>query len=134
MEKRFKTKLKVSTRRNRAGNFEDIAKEINQKTVGWINYYGISLMKKFIHDTAQWLNHRLRQFIWKRWKKIKTKYYQLRRLGIHNDEALKVANSRKGYWRISACETLHKAIKTQTLIKWGLKDLNHLYERRYLSY
>jgi RNA-directed DNA polymerase len=133
-KRRFKAKLKGITKRNRPGNFEQITKELNQVTVGWINYYGIGLMKGFIHSIAQWLHHRLRQLIWKRWKKIRTKYHQLCRLGTLHEEALKVANSRKGYWRVSKSETLHKAIKTVTLIKWGLKDLNHLYERRYLSY
>ncbi len=90
--------------------------------------------KKVIQDIAQWLNHRLRQLIWKRWKKIKTRYHQLRRLGIKHDEARRVANTRKGYWRISRCETLQNAIKIETLIKWGLKDPNYLYERRYSSY
>jgi RNA-directed DNA polymerase len=133
-KKRFKTKLKTLTKRNRPGQFEEIVKKINQATVGWINYYGIGLMKGFIEDVAKWLNHRLRQIIWKRWKRIKTRYQQLRRLGIKHDEAWRVANTRKGYWRISGCETLHNAIKIKTLIKWGLKDLNHLYERRYSSY
>jgi len=91
-------------------------------------------MKAFINIIKQWLNHRLRQIIWKRWKKVKTRYQQLRRLGIKHEEAWKVANTRKGYWRISNCETLHNAIKIHTLTKWGLKDLNQLYERRYLSY
>ncbi|ONK25095.1 group II intron reverse transcriptase/maturase [Bacillus sp. VT-16-64] len=133
-KKRFQAKLKSITKRNRPGSFEKIVKEINEVTVGWINYYGIGLMKTYIRSLAQWLNHRLRQMIWKRWKKALTKYRQLCRLGIWNEEAWKVANSRKGYWRVSMSETLHKAIKTETLIKWGLKDLNHLYERRYLSY
>lgn len=131
---RLKTKLKGITKRNRPGDFEEIAKELNKVTVGWINYYGIGLMKGFIHSMAKWLNHRLRQLIWKRWKKVGTKYRQLRRLGIWHEEAWKVANSRKGYWRVSKSETLHKAIKIETLTKWGLKDLNHLYERRYSSY
>jgi RNA-directed DNA polymerase len=91
-------------------------------------------MKGFIQNMAKWLNHRLRQVIWKRWKKIKAKYNQLSRLGIKHEEALKVANSRKGYWRVSRSETLPKASKVKTLIKWGVKDLNQLYERRYLSY
>ncbi|MCJ7843683.1 reverse transcriptase domain-containing protein, partial [Lederbergia sp. NSJ-179] len=133
-KKKFKSKLKALTKRNRAGNFHEIAKEINQVTVGWINYYGVSLMKSYIRSVAHWLNHRLRQLIWKRWKKIRTKYYQLRRLGIAPEEAWKFSNTRKGYWRVSASETLHKAIKVKTLNKWGLKDLNHLYEQRYSSY
>lgn len=133
-KKRFKAKLKTLTKRNRSGKFEELVKEINQVTVGWINYYGVGFMKAFINTIKQWLNHRLRQIIWKRWKKVKTRYQQLRRLGIKHEEAWKVANTRKGYWRISGCETLHNAIKINTLTKWGLKDLNQLYERRYLSY
>ncbi len=133
-KKKFKSKLKTLTRRNRPGEFEEIAKEINQVTVGWINYYGISFMKSFIKKTAQWLNHRLRQLVWKRWKKIKTRFIRLKQLGITEEEAWKVANTRKGYWRVSHSETLHKAIKLKTLIQWGLKDLNHLYERTYSNY
>ncbi len=120
-KKRFRDKLKYKTRRNRTGKFEDIVKEINQVTVGWINYYGIGLMKMFIQDMRKWLNHRLRQLIWKRWKKVKTRYYQLRRLGIQHNEAWKVANTRKGYWRISGSETLHKAIRTKNAHQMGNK-------------
>ena len=60
------------------------------------------------------------------------KVHKLRQYGIEHDEAMKIANSRKGYWRISRSETLHRAI-TKKLIKWGLKDLSQLYEQRYLK-
>jgi RNA-directed DNA polymerase len=133
-KKKFKAKLKALTKRNRPGTFAEIVKEINQVTVGWINYYGISFMRGFIKSLSQWLNHRLRQLIWKRWKKVKTRFTQLKRLGIDEVQAWKMANSRKGYWRLSLSETLHKAIKNETLIKWGLRDMNQLYERKYLSY
>lgn len=133
-KRKFKDKLRYITRRNRSGKFDEIVKEVNQVTVGWINYYGISSMKRFIQQISHWLNHRLRQLIWKRWKRVKTRYYQLRRLGIQQEEAWKLANTRKGYWRISRSETLQKAIKIKTLIKWGMKDPNNLYEPRYSSY
>ena len=108
-------------------------KRINQTTVGWINYYGIANMKTFIKEIQSWLNHRLRQLIWKRWKKPKTRYTKLRQYGIDHDNAMKMANSRKGYWRLSRSEILHRAITNEKLIKWGLKDLSLLYERRYLK-
>jgi hypothetical protein len=90
-------------------------------------------MKKFIIETQQWLNHRLRLLIWKRWKKVKTKYRMLRKYGINHDDAMKLANSRKGYWRVSRSETLHQAITKERLTKWGLKDISQLYESRYLK-
>jgi len=115
------------------GTFEEIVKKINQTTVGWINYYGVTFMKAFIKEIQGWLNHRLRQLIWKRWKKPKTKYKKLRQNGINHNDAMKMANSRKGYWRISQSEILHRAITKRKLTKWGLKDLSLLYERRYLK-
>ena len=90
-------------------------------------------MRAFIASVQGWLNHRLRQLIWKRWKRVRTRYKKLRQYGIEQDEAMKIANSRKAYWRISRSETLHRAITKQKLIKWGLKDLSQLYERRYLK-
>ena len=64
-KKRFKDKLRKLTSRKNPGTFEETTKRINQVTVGRINYYGISRMKTFIIQTQQWLNHRLRQLIWK---------------------------------------------------------------------
>lgn len=106
--------------------------KINQVTTGWINYYGISRMKDFILKTQQWLNHRLRQLIWKRWKKIKTRYRMLRKYEIDHDNAMKLANSRKGYWRLSKSETIHRAISNEKLTNWGLKEMSQIYEQRYL--
>ncbi|WP_245757811.1 group II intron maturase-specific domain-containing protein [Alteribacillus iranensis] len=123
--------MRKLTSRKRPGTFRQIIKEINQVTVGWINYYGVSRMKYFIIKIQQWLHHRLRQLIWKRWKKVKTKYRMLRKYGINHDNAMKYANSRKGYWRISRSEVLHIAITKERLTKWGLKDMFQLYESRY---
>lgn len=86
-------------------------------------------MKSFMIETQSWLNHRLRQLIWKRWKKVSTRYTQLRRLGIDHDDSLKMAGSRKAYWRLSRSEILHRAITNKRLAIWGLKDLTYLYER-----
>lgn len=90
-------------------------------------------MKNFILQIQQWLNHRLRQIVWKRWKRVGTKYAMLRKYGIDHEDSMKLANSRKGYWRVSKTATLHRAITKEKLTKWGLKDMSLLYERRYLK-
>lgn len=104
-------------------------KDINRVTVGWINYYRIGFMKSFMIEIKSWLNHRLRQLIWKRWKKVSTRYRKLKQLGIEHDDALKMAGSRKAYWRLSRSKTLHRAITNKKLEQWRLKDLILLYER-----
>lgn len=132
-KQRFKGKLRKLTSRKRPGTFLEIITKINQTTTGWINYYGIANMKSFIETTQQWLNHRLRQLIWKRWKKIRTRYTMLRKYDIDHEDAKKLANTRKGYWRISRNAIIHRAITKERLTKWGLKDMSQLYESRYLK-
>ncbi|WP_338021939.1 group II intron maturase-specific domain-containing protein [Amphibacillus cookii] len=143
-KQRFRRKLKKLTSRKRAGEFKAIIASINRVTTGWINYYGIANMKKFIEETQRWLRRRLRQLIWKRWKRMRTRYRKLRGYGIPHDEALKLAASRKGYWNSSKTLVLHQAISNERLTKWGLKSLNlHLKSsqfrfeyklKRYLNY
>ncbi|MDP4106879.1 MAG: hypothetical protein Q8935_18240 [Bacillota bacterium] len=65
--------------------------------------------------------------------KIKTRYKMLRKYGIKHDDGMKLANSRKGNWRISKSEILHQAITKERLTKWRLKDISQLYESRYLK-
>jgi len=132
-KQKFKEKLRKLTNRKRTGTFHEIITKINQTTTGWINYYGISNMKSFIRDIQQWLHHRLRQLIWKRWKRVKTRYKMLRKYGIHHEDAMRLSNTRKGYWRASLNHIIHRAISKEKLTKWGLKDVSTLYELRYLK-
>ena len=46
-----------------------------------------------------WYRRRLRMVIWKQWKKIKTKWRNLIKLGIEKYKAWEYANTRKSYWR-----------------------------------
>ena len=133
-KQRFKKKLHSATKRNRSGNFETIIKEVNAICRGWINYYGICHMKKFISEIQSWLHHRLRQLILKRWKKPRTKITRLKHLGLDEDSAKRIAFSRKKYWRLSCTPEVHRAITTRKLRKWGLMSLTTYAESAYSNY
>lgn len=133
-KKKFEKKLKQITKRNRSGNIREIIKEINEVTTGWINYYGISQMKGYIRSINQWVRRRIRQIIWKRWKKVKTRYKSLVQLKIPKQKAWEWANTRKGYWCIACSHILHRAINNKILEKAGLKDLNQLLEKAHSNY
>ncbi|WP_407124243.1 group II intron maturase-specific domain-containing protein [Weissella paramesenteroides] len=66
--------------------------------VGWINYYGIAQLKSFLSELDSWVRRRIRQFIWKQWKKPKTRIKALVRLRATLDEARRISYSRKAYW------------------------------------
>ncbi|WP_459771314.1 group II intron maturase-specific domain-containing protein, partial [Alkalibacterium sp. s-m-28] len=99
----------------RAGKFDEIVKEINSRTRGWINYFGTGFIKSFVKKVEQWLHHRIRQLVLKRWKKIRTKINRLERLGLDIDSAKRIGFSRKKYWRLSKTPEVHRALTTKRL-------------------
>lgn len=133
-KKEFEKKLRQVTKRNRGHNIRKIIKEVNEITTGWINYYGISFMKGYIGQINQWLRRRIRMIIWKRWKKTRTKFKSLIKLGIPKQKAWEWANTRKGYWRIACSYILHRSITNEILERAGYKDLDNLLEKAHSNY
>lgn len=91
-KQRIKAKLKELTKRNRGGSLTQILDEIKTRMIGWLNYYGISSMKSFITGLDKWLRARIRQLLWKRWKRPKTRIRELQRLGFSRRKAYIYAN------------------------------------------
>ena len=92
--------------------------------VGWLNYYGIGEMKSFIRGLDKWLRSRIRQYIWKSWKRIKTRVKNLVKLGIARNKARIFANTRKGYWRIAHSKTLLYTLTNKKLESLGLINMS----------
>jgi group II intron reverse transcriptase/maturase len=134
-KKKFKRTLKQLTSRKRPGNFSTIIKQINQVTRGWIGYFGLGFIKRFITiEIEPWLHHRIRQLILKRWKKPKTKITKLLSYGLDEDSAKRIGYSRKKYWRLSKTPEVHWALTNERLHKWGLVSLSQLVESAYSRY
>jgi RNA-directed DNA polymerase len=58
-------------------------------------------------------------YIWKRWKKIRTRYTMLKKLGLDHNNALKFACTRKGYWRIANSQILKVTVTNARLRRAG---------------
>ncbi|GAB5056314.1 hypothetical protein COSHB9_07010 [Companilactobacillus alimentarius] len=123
-KKRVKQSLKLMTKRNRGRSLDVLFKEIHQKMIGWLNYYGIGNMKTFIKNLDEWLRSRIRQYIWKSWKKIKTKIRNLVKLGMTKNQAWVFANTRKGYWRTAHSKTLLYTLTNRKLESLGLINMS----------
>src|SRR5699024_10407855 len=129
-----KQKLRRITKRNRGRSIDMILKEIQQLMTGWINYYGIGEMKSFMNELNGWLKRRIRQYIWKQWKKPRTKYKNLIRLGIEEQKAFEWSNTRKGYWRISASYILHRSLTDEKLAQLGYMNISEKYQFVHSNY
>ena len=117
---KFENKIKEITSRNNAMSIDEKITKLNQVIRGWINYFRIADMKSIMTKISEHLRHRLRMCIWKYWKKPKTKYKALRKLGISKYNAYMVANTRKGYYWVASTVVLHIAISNKRLQQKGL--------------
>ena len=106
----------------------------NTRPFADVNYYGIASMKSNIDDINGWLYHRIRMCIWKQWKKPRTKYKNLVKLGIPEHYAATIANSRRKYWYISNNKAVIWALNKERLINSGFYDLATAYQSVHVNY
>ena len=129
--KRFKEKVKSITNRNRGISMDLRLLKLNDFIKGWINYFGIANAKRKLSELDKWIRRRLRACIWKQWKKIRTRYRNLVKLGIDNWKAWEYANTRKGHWKISGSPILNKSLHNKYLESIGFVSLTQTYQMKH---
>lgn len=122
-KQRLETKLLKLTNRNWGVSMTYRILKINQLIQGWGNYFKVGDIKSYAENIDKHIRRRLRACLWKQWKKIKTKYQNLRKLGISRENARKSANTRKGYWRNSRNPVINAALSNKYWRQLGLKSL-----------
>ena len=121
--KRHKEKLKDILNRSKPIPLEQRIIKLNQINIGWINYYGIAKCKGILEQLDTWIKQRLRMCVWKQWKRVRTRYKNLKKLGLTHYRAIKFANTRKGYWRIANSAILNTTLTNKFFADLGLKSL-----------
>ncbi|WP_419547330.1 group II intron maturase-specific domain-containing protein [Parasutterella excrementihominis] len=85
--KKLKLKIKAILGRSRGISLERYQTELTTTLRGWYNYFKIGLSKTRIQTLDECTRRRIRMLYWKRWKKIKTKYEALMKLGVNRCKA-----------------------------------------------
>ena len=95
--------------------------KLNQIIRGWINYFRIGSMKKFIDKFGQWLRHKVRVIIIKQWKLPTRIYLNLKALNdlckcnFIEEDIYKVANSRLGWYKRSGMNVVNYILSPKVL-------------------
>ena len=89
--KKAKQKLKELTSRSQGRNIRKVMENVKGFIRGWLGYFGIASIKTTMQEWDGWLRRRIRMYIWKQWKKPRTRVENLKKLGVPEWQACAAA-------------------------------------------
>ena len=124
---KMKNKIRELTSRSNGWGNEYRAIKLTQFIRGWVNYFGMAEMKSLLSKTDEWLRHKIRAIYWKQWKKVKTKFKELKKLNVEEEKAWVCANMRNGNWYCSGYFVLQTAFNNKKLRELGYPTFTEFY-------
>jgi group II intron reverse transcriptase/maturase len=125
----FKERVREITRRSRGISLVQVIEELQEYLRGWIGYFWLVETLSVLQDLDGWIRRRLRCFVVKQWiNNCHTRYKNLIRLGVNDDQARMVAASRKGPWALSNMKPLKIALSNRFFAGKGFLGLLHPYQ------
>jgi RNA-directed DNA polymerase len=124
---RAKDRLREITRRNRGDcSLERMVEQVNRFATGWVTYYRHAQCKSTLRELDGWLRRKLRCVKLKRCKLVRTMVRFLIGNGVTRGNALKLASSGKGWWRLTDSQQAKQAMPIAWFDALGLVGLaNH---------
>ena len=120
---RLKAKVKTICKKGRGRNIRRIIAELTLALRGWVNYFKLSTVKGIFNELDQWVRRRLRDIIWRQWKRPRTRFRNLVKLGLDEERAAKSAwNGRGAWWNAGASHT-NQALPISFFEKQGFLSL-----------
>jgi RNA-directed DNA polymerase len=98
----FKQRVRQLTRRSGGRSMAQITERLRPYLLGWKAYYGLAQTPGIWRKLDEWLRHRLRAIQLKHWKRGKTMYRELLKLGATENVAQRVAANSRRWWHNSA--------------------------------
>lgn len=119
--KKFKSKAKQIFRKGRGRNIGKLIEQyLNPLIRGWINYFKLTEVKGFAEDLDGWIRRKLRNIIWRQWKKPRTRYTNLIKFGLKEERAKQSAFNGRGAWWNSGASHMHTCFKKKFFDYMGL--------------
>ena len=126
---KMKARVKQLTARSNGWSNEVRKEKLKQYIRGWINYFKIADIKTLLKETDEWMRRRIRMIYWKQWKRVRTRYKMLKRLGLGEQKSWEYANTRKGYWRTANSPILKRSLRNDVLKEMGYLSFYDYYQK-----
>lgn len=120
---KLKEKLRALTDRRAIGGIDAVKAKLRLALKGWSNYFKKAVPVWWRIKTDSWLHRRIRQLLWKQWKKPGKRQEELKKRWKDAPEIGEFAYSSNRYWAIAKAYPIHQALSNQNLWNEGCYDL-----------
>ena len=100
-----------------------IRETLNPRLRGWLNYFRLSEVKGVFELLDQWLRRRMRNLIWRQWKRPGTRRKKLMGCGLNEYHASKSAYNGRGAWWNSGASHMNAAFPRRYFDNLGIVSL-----------
>ena len=100
-QKAYKQRVRQLTRRMGGKGMAEVALKLKQYVNGWKAYFKLADTPRVWRELDEWMRHRLRAIQLKQWKRGRTMYRELTKLGAPQGVAERVAGNSRCWWRNS---------------------------------
>ena len=122
--RRLKVALRSIFRMGRGRNIGRFIREsLNRRLQGWLSYFRLSEVKGVFESLDQWLRRRLRDMIWRQWKRPRTRRKKLMSRGLDERRASQSAYNGRGPWWNSGASHMNAAFPKRYFDSCGLVSL-----------
>jgi RNA-directed DNA polymerase len=120
---KFKERIRGLTCRTLGVSLPQLIAPLARYLVGWRGYFGFCQTPIVVRNLDAWIRRRLRMYIWRQWKNGRTRYAQLRRLGVSHYHAAIAAGTGSGLARMARHVTVQQALSNAFFDSIGLPRL-----------
>ena len=103
----FRQRVRQVTRRNGGRSMAEVVERLRRYLLGWKGYYGLAQTPRIWRSLDEWIRRRLRALQLKQWRRGKTIFRELLRLGANPRVAQSVAALSRRWWHNSLSAVHH---------------------------
>ncbi len=119
----FKRRIRHLTRRNGGRSIEQVVEKLRSYLLGWKGYFRLAQTPRIRRSLDEWIRRRLRALHLKQWRRGKTTYRELLRLGASPWVAESVAALSRRWWHNSR-SAIHNVLTVAYFDRLGVPRLS----------
>jgi RNA-directed DNA polymerase len=106
-EKRLRAKLRLAVRMGKGSDLQRFVEDLRPPLVGWGNYFRLAEVKRVFEELDAWIRRKLRNVLWRQWKRTLSRARNLMRRGIGEERAWRSATNGRAWWNSGASHKNH---------------------------